>query len=62
MRWSLKLSELDFIVDHRPGSKVGHVHALSRHVSAVMNESSLDKELIQEQHKDEFCIKQRAGT
>ena len=62
MRWSLKLTELDFIVQHRPGSKIGYVDALSRHVSALMNESSLDKELIlQEQQKDEFCTKQSPG-
>jgi len=29
MRWSLKLFKLDFIVDHRPRSKIGHVDALS---------------------------------
>jgi len=33
MRWSLKLSELDFTVEHRPGTKIAHVDALSRHVA-----------------------------
>jgi len=62
MSWSLKLIEFDFI-EHRPGSKIGHVDALRRHLSAVMNESSLDKELIfLEQQKDEFCTKQNPGT
>ena len=62
MRLSLKLSELDFI-EHRPGSKIWHVHALSRHVSAVVNESSLDKVFIlQAQEKGEFCTKQSPGT
>jgi hypothetical protein len=46
MRWSLKLSELDFVVEHKPGSKISHVDALSRHVGAVMHEYSLDKERI----------------
>ena len=43
MRWSLKLSELDFIIEHRPGSMIGHADALSRHVDAVMHEEGLDK-------------------
>ena len=59
MRWSLKLSELDFIVEHKPGSKISHVDALSRHVSAVKYENSLDKEIIlQEKQKDELYTKQ----
>ena len=41
---SLKLSELDFVVQHRPGSKIGHVDALSRHVGPVMLERSLDRD------------------
>ena len=58
IRWLLKLSELDFIVEHRPGSKVGHVDDLSAHINTVIHESSLDKELIlQEQHTDKFCTK-----
>ena len=36
MRWSLQLSGLDFIVQHRAGSKIGHVDALSRHVGACV--------------------------
>ena len=59
MRWSLKLSELDFVVEHKPASKISHVDALSRHVGAVMHEDSLDKErILCEQQKDEFCTKQ----
>jgi len=30
LRWSLKLSELDFVVEHRPGTKIAHAEALSR--------------------------------
>jgi hypothetical protein len=32
LRWSIRLLELDFVVEHKPGSKMGHVDALSRHV------------------------------
>ena len=53
MRWSLRLSEFDFVVEHKAGSKIGHVDALSRHVSAVMDDGILNKERIfQEQRKD----------
>jgi len=63
MRWSLKLSELDFIVEHKSGCKISHVDALIRHVGAVMHEDSLDKErILCEQQKDEFCTKQELGT
>jgi hypothetical protein len=56
MRWSLRLSELDFVVEHRPGTKIGHVDALRRHVGAVTLEDSLDRETIRsEQERDEFC-------
>ena len=63
MRWSLKLSELDFVVEHRAGSKIGHVDALSRHVGAILQEGILDrKNIFQEQAKDAFCTKQSPGT
>ena len=63
LRWSLKLSDLDFFVEHRPGSRMGHVDALSRHVGAVIQENPLDKENVRrEQAKDTFCSKQSPGT
>jgi len=37
LRWSLKLSELDFTVEHRVGTKILRVDALSRHVGAVIH-------------------------
>ena len=62
-RWSLKLSELDFIVEHRPGTKITHADALSRHVGTVMLNSCLDKvTILQEQKKDAFCMKQAPGS
>jgi hypothetical protein len=63
MRWSLKLSELDFVVQHRPVSKIGHVDALSRHVGAVMVNDSSDKQNIKcKEEKDDFCVKQNPGA
>jgi len=63
MRWSLQLSGLGFIVQHRAGSKIGHVDALSRHVGAVMHEGPLRKEnILREQADDTFCVKQNPGN
>ena len=63
LRWSLKLSELDFFVEHRPGSKMGHVDALSCHVGTTIQENLLDEENVRrEQAKDAFCSKQSPGT
>jgi hypothetical protein len=62
MRWSLKLSELDFQVEHLAGSKIPHVDALSRHVGAVANTGSLDPEVVHiEQERDQFCKKLDPG-
>jgi hypothetical protein len=56
MRWSLRLSELDFIAEHRARSKIGHVDALSHHVGVVMNNGLPNKAVIlREQKKDLFC-------
>jgi len=41
LRWSLKLSELDFVVEHRAGSKIGHEDALIRHVGAITDPDPL---------------------
>ena len=63
LRWSLKLSEFQFAVEHRPGSKIGHVDALSRHVGVVKQESSLDREdVLREQAGNALCSRQNPGT
>jgi hypothetical protein len=63
LRWTLKLSELDFTTENRPGSKIAHAHALSGHVGAVKHESSLDREnVLREQTKDAICIRQSPGA
>jgi hypothetical protein len=54
---------MDFMVEHKAGSKIGHVDALSRHVGAILQEGIRDKKNIyQEQAKDAFCTKQSPGT
>lgn len=55
-RWSIKLSGLDFIVEHKAASKMGHVNALSRHVGSVAHENTLDRgNILREQEKHAFC-------
>ena len=63
LRWSLKLSEFQSAVEHRPGSKIGHVDALSRHVGVVKQNTSLDREgVIRKQAGDAFCSQQNQDT
>jgi hypothetical protein len=63
MRWSLGLSEFDFIVEHRPGVKFKHVDALSRHVATIMQDGLPSKEeILAEQRKDPFCNIRKPGT
>jgi hypothetical protein len=60
MRWSLRLSEFDFCVEHTSGPKLTHVDALSLHVSTVGGKTVLTKQLIlEEQCKDSFCGRQK---
>jgi len=55
MRWSLRLSKFDFIVEYRPGIKIKHVDALSRHVAAIIQDGLPRKEeILAEQRKDPF--------
>jgi hypothetical protein len=46
MRWPLRVSEFDFVIEHRAGSKTGHVDALNRHVITVVDQKILSKERI----------------
>jgi len=55
--------KIEFVVECRAGSKIGHVDALSRHVGAILQEGILDrKHFLQEQAKDVFCTKHSPGT
>jgi len=59
MRWSLRLYEFDFKIEHAPGSEIKHVDALSRHVGLVEGTQLMSKKLmIREQRKDSFCKEQ----
>jgi len=59
----MKLSELDFIVEHRAGKKIPHLDALSRHVGSVLNDKNLSREVVRdEQAKDKFCQSLNTGS
>jgi len=63
LRWSIRLPELDFVVEHKPDSKMSHVDALSRHLGSVAHDHALNKEnVLREQEKAAFCIKQDPGS
>jgi hypothetical protein len=54
---------IEFVVENRAGSKVGHVDAMSRHVVAILQEGILDmKNILQKQAKDAFYAKHNPGT
>jgi hypothetical protein len=56
-RWAVKLSEYDFVVEHRAGTRMRHADGLSRGVHAVEKRLILSREVIrEEQEKDEFCV------
>jgi hypothetical protein len=62
MRWSLRLAELGFDIEHRPGTQIKHADALSRHVQTVTANRPLSKELVKaEQGTDKFCNTLRVG-
>jgi len=57
------LSELDFVVKQKPGTKICHADTLSQHVGTVTLANTLDKEIIRrDQDKDDFCIESNPGT
>ena len=59
----MKLSELQFTVEHRAGIKIPHADVLSRHVGTVRQAIGLSpEEFAREQAKDPFCQCLNLGT
>jgi hypothetical protein len=56
VRWSLRLSEFDFEIEHVPGSKIKHVDALSRHVGLVEETHLMSKEIMMKEQKKRFIL------
>jgi len=62
-RWSLKLAEIHFTIEHRPGKKIPRVDVLSRHVDTVLHDGSLSPEdILQEKGKDKYCQSLKLGN
>lgn len=51
-RWTMFLDEFNFSMEHRSGTKIGHVHALSRYSLMIRKESSMLKEIEELQKTD----------
>jgi len=63
LRWSVKLSDLDFVVEQRAGPKIRHADALRRYVDAVTLANTLHKEsILREQDRDNLYIERNPGT
>lgn len=61
-RWSLKLSEFDFYIEHRSGKNIAHADALSRYIGCINTDISPEYypnidflEIAQQQAEDEQC-------
>jgi hypothetical protein len=56
LRWGLRLTEFDFSIEHRPGTQIRYVDAVSRHVQAVHTSKIIPKVRVKaEQASDKFC-------
>ena len=56
LRWSLRLSEFDFVVEYRPGSQIKHADALSRAVQALTKDLEISRDQVKKaQAVDKFC-------
>jgi hypothetical protein len=54
------MAELDFVIEHKAGTKITHVDALSRNVGTVQQTGNLTRdEVRQEQSTDQFCVRQK---
>jgi hypothetical protein len=63
LKWSLKLSEYNFEVQHKPAAQIKHVDTLSRVVQTVSSQHALSREEVKaEQGKDKFCTTLKLGT
>jgi len=63
MGWSLKLSQFDFVIEHKAGAKICNVDALSRHVGGIMEDGLPDKErFLVEQKRTLSLIRENQET
>jgi hypothetical protein len=63
LRWSLRLSEFDFQIEHCPGTQIRDVDALSRHVQAVNTSQIIPMGSVKaEQASDKLCNSIKVGN
>ena len=43
MRWSLRLSKFDFVIENKPGTRIRHAEALRIHVGFALEEGHTSK-------------------
>ena len=62
LRWSLRLSEFDFTVQHSPGTQTRHAHALRKAVQRIAHDRDISREEVKrEQAGDKFCQSLEVG-
>ena len=62
LRWSLRLSEFDFVVEYRPGTQIRHADTLSRAVQAVTQDLEISRDEVKEAEAEEkFCQSLKPG-
>jgi hypothetical protein len=62
LRFSLRLSEFDFVIEHRPGTQIRHADALSRAVQAVTQDLEISRDEVKKaQAEDKFCQSLKPG-
>lgn len=52
-RWAVKLSEYEYQVEHRLGTKMRHADALSRSINRVEQDLGLSREVIIEKQRND---------
>lgn len=52
-RWALMLSDFNYTIEHRPGSRMRHVDALSRNPVCMVIQDSFTQRIIESQNTDE---------
>ena len=58
--WAMKLPEYDFVVEHRPNTRMRHADALSRCINVVGQNLTLARDTIKvEQEQDALCQQYR---
>jgi hypothetical protein len=56
-RWAVKLSEYDYVVENRPGTRMRHADDLSRNINWRGKDINLSRDVLkEEQEKDNQCL------